>query len=302
MRPSWFEPFVQKVCVSLGAGVQNRTVRLVVESVCAHQELPPPREYLFNGSCGHVTCRGQNSLEGNGRDSEGIWVPILSHILGREIQRGKFLIGFYDPAAHWLSFALTLASTLLQKGYVVNVTTTNTPPSEIRRIMNRAVPKFSETEVANRFSISDIYTWQTGRKSEEADTADSLSLAKASIDFGTTWLKKSMPNYDFVVTDNFSSFMRYNEERVFTQWLDKIIPHIREMKGVRIWSFIKRVHSDSLYAVLESLADGIIELDYKETPDALENFLRVKSMKGINHPTDWRKLKVNPDGLMQLPA
>jgi len=226
-------------------------------------------------------------------------VPIISDILGRKIERGKFLIGFYDPAADWLSFILTLASTLPQKGYVVNITTTSTSPSEIRRIMNQ-VPKLKETEVANRLTISDIYTWQTGRKSDEADTADSLSLAKASIDFGTKWLKESMPLYDFVVTDNYSPFMRYNEERVFTQWLDKIVPHIREMRGVRIWSFNKRVHSDALYATLESLADGIIELDYRETAGILEHMLRVKTMKGMLHPTDWRKLRLNSNGLMEL--
>jgi KaiC/GvpD/RAD55 family RecA-like ATPase len=239
-------------------------------------------------------------LEANGRDSEGIWIPILSDILGHEVRRGKFLIGLYDPAAHWLSFSLTLAATLLQQGYVVNVTTTSTPPSEIRRIMNQSVPALKESDVAKRLTISDIYTWQTGRKSEEADTADSLSLAKASIDFGTAWLKGSMPRYDFAVTDSFSPFLRYNDERVFTQWLDKIVTHIREMKGVRLWSFIKRVHTDALYAVLESLADGIIELDYRETSDGMEHVLRIKSMKGIPHPTNWRKLSVNSSGLMDL--
>ena len=116
---------------------------------------------------------------------EGIWLPIISDILGREIERGKFLIGLYEPSAHWLSFGLTLASTLLQKGYVVNITTTSTPPREIRRIMNRAVP--TQTEVADRLSISDNYTWLTGRKSDEPEATDSLSLARASIDIRTTW-------------------------------------------------------------------------------------------------------------------
>ncbi len=226
-------------------------------------------------------------------------MPIISDILGRKIERGKFLIGLFDPAADWLSFILTLASSLLQKGYVVNITTTSTPPSEIRRIMNRAAPTLKETEVANRLTISDTYTWQTGRKSEEAEAADSLSLAKSSIDFGTTWLK-SMPHYDFVVTDNLSPFLRYNEERVYTQWLDKIVAHVREMKGIRLWSYIKRYHSDALYAVLESLADGIIELDYKEKSDMLEHVLRVKSMKEIPHPTNWRRLRANSNGLMEL--
>ncbi len=231
---------------------------------------------------------------------EGIWVPIISDILGRKIERGKFLIGLFDPAADWLSFILTLASSLLQKGYVVNITTASTPPSEIRRIMNRAVPKLKETEVVNRLTISDTYTWQTGRKSDEAESADSLSLAKASIDFGTTWVKKTMPHYDFAVTDSLSPFLRYNEERVYTQWLDKIVAHVREMKGVRLWSYIKRYHSDALYAVLESLADGIIELDYRETAGILEHVLRVKTMKGMLHPTDWRRLRLNSNGFMEL--
>ena len=235
-------------------------------------------------------------------DSGGIWIPILSDVLGREIQRGKFLIGLYDPAAHWLSFSLTMASMLLQNGYVVNITTTSTPPSEIRRILHQSVPTLEDPAVADRLSISDIYTWQTGRKSEEAETADSLSLAKASIDFATTWLRGNMPRYDFVVTDNFSPFLRYNDERVFTQWLDKTVPRLREMKGVRLWSFVKRVHSDAFYATIESLADGIIELEYRETSDGMEHVLRVKSMKGIPHPTDWRRLRVNASGLLELSA
>ena len=233
-------------------------------------------------------------------DSKGIWVPLISDVMGREISRGKLLIGFYEPSADWLSFILTLVSTLLKKGYVVNVTTTSTPPSEIRRITNQAMPKLSESDDTRRLSVSDIYTWQTGRKSDEAEAADSLSLARASVDFGTTWLKKGMPHYDFVVTDNFSPFMIYNEERIFTQWFAKIVPHIREMKGVRIWSFIKHFHTDSLYAILESLADGIIELDYREDSGILEHLLRVKKMTGVPHSTDWRRLSMNSNGFMEL--
>ena len=231
---------------------------------------------------------------------EGIWVPIISDILGREIERGKLLIGLYEPAADWLSFILTLASPLLQKGYLVSIQTTITPPREIRRILSRAIPNLKEPEVANRLRISDIYTWQTGRKSDEFESADSMSLARAGIDFGTKWLKESMPHYDFVVTDSFSPFMRYNEERVFTQWLDRVVPHAREMKGVRLWSFFKRSHSDGFYAVLESLADGIIELDYRESAGILEHVLRIKSMRGTLHPTDWRRLRLNATGFMEL--
>jgi KaiC/GvpD/RAD55 family RecA-like ATPase len=48
------------------------------------------------------------------------------------------------------------------------------------------------------------------------------------------------------------------------------------------------------------LADGIIELDYRESAGALEHVLRIKSMKGIPHPTDWRRLRLNANGFMEL--
>jgi KaiC/GvpD/RAD55 family RecA-like ATPase len=111
---------------------------------------------------------------------------------------------------------------------------------------------------------------------------------------------KGSKELDFVVWDNLSAFMRYNEERLFTQWLDRFVAYLRETKGIRLWPFVKHSHSDALYAYLESVADGIIELDYRENAGVLEHVVRVKSMKGMPHPTDWRRLTVNPDGIMQL--
>jgi len=232
------------------------------------------------------------------QEAEGLWVPIVSDILGGEIGRGKFLIGLYEPAAHWLSFVLTLASTVLLQGHVVNIVTTSTSPREIRRILSRVVINLKEPEVANRLAISDFYTWQLGRKSDEVETAEGLSIAKMNLELAEQ--RQRSVSYDFVVSDNTSAFLRYNEERLFSQWLDRFVPHLRETKGIRLYGFVKRSHSDALYAYLESLADGIIELDYRENAGVLENAVRVKSMKGMPHPTDWRRLTVNSDGIMQL--
>jgi KaiC/GvpD/RAD55 family RecA-like ATPase len=55
-----------------------------------------------------------------------------------------------------------------------------------------------------------------------------------------------------------------------------------------------------MYAYLESLADGIIELDYQENAGVLEHTVRFKIMKGMPHPTGWRRLRVNSKGFMEL--
>ena len=92
----------------------------------------------------------------------------------------------------------------------------------------------------------------------------------------------------------------YNEERIYTPWLQKMVANAREMRGVRLWSYVKRYHSDALYAFLESLADGIVELDYRESAGVLEHVVCVKSMKGMLHSTEWRRLGVNANGFMEL--
>lgn len=233
-----------------------------------------------------------------GQEVEGLWLPIISDILERKIGRGKILIGLYEPAADWLSFILTLASAVLLQGHVVNIMTTSTSPREIRRILSRMVINLKEPEAANRLTISDFYTWQLGRKSDEADSVEGLSIAKMNVGFAEQ--TKGSTELDFAVWDNLSAFMRYNEERLFTQWLDRFVAYLRETKGIRLWAFVKRSHSDAMYAYLESVADGIIELDYRENAGVLEHVVRVKSMKGIPHPTDWRRLRLNANGFMEL--
>lgn len=161
------------------------------------------------------------------------------------------------------------------------------------------MPGLKEDESANRFTIIDWFTWLTGRKSTEHRSVDSLGLAQFNIqDSGPQ--REDSALYDFAAADNFSTFLKYNDERAFMQWLDKTLARMREYRGIRLYGFVKRFHSDAFYANLEAMADGVIELDNRETGRKLENAIRVKSMKGIHHPTDWRPLKMTKLGLLEL--
>ena len=67
------------------------------------------------------------------------------------------------------AFTLTQASTvLLRRNLVVNFVSTSTPPSKVREILQRFTPNLREADFLNRFCITDMYTWITGQKSEEA--------------------------------------------------------------------------------------------------------------------------------------
>jgi KaiC/GvpD/RAD55 family RecA-like ATPase len=213
--------------------------------------------------------------------------------------RGKVFACFYEPSAQWLSLILTIASGLLERGRVVGITTLATSPAVVRERLKAVLPDLKEHELANRFAIIDWYTWMTGRKSAEPRSADSLSMAQFNIQ-DSGFQRGDSARYDLQASENLSAFCKYNDERSVMQWLDKTVARMREFKGVRLYGFIKHFHSPAFYASLEATTDGVIELDNRERAGKLENCLRVKSIKGMPHPTEWRKLKVASSGLLEL--
>jgi len=230
---------------------------------------------------------------------QGLHLPIISDILSGPVARGKILVLLYQPSTQWLSLILTIASDLLRRGYVVGVTTTSTPPTQVRQQLAAALPNLMEHETAKRLTLIDWYTWMTGKKSSEHRSVDSLGLAQFNIQ-DSKYQRDDSPLYDFLASDDLSAFLKYNDERSFMQWLDKTLARMRELKGVRLYGFMKRFHTDAFYANLESMADGVIELDIKERGKRLENSIRVRSMKGIPHSTEWRTLKITPSGFLTL--
>ena len=226
-------------------------------------------------------------------------LPIISDILKEPIPRGSILVLLYEPSAQWLSFILTIAQELLRRGHIVGITAIITPPAQVRQRLTIALPNLRELEMAKRFTVIDWYTWMTGKKSSEPRSVDSLGLAQFNIQ-DSGFQRDDSPLYDFLASENLSAFLKYNDERAFTQWLDKTIARMRELKGVRLYCFMKHFHSDAFYANLEAMADGVIELDIRERQKHLENVIRLKSMKGIQHPTDWRTLKITASGFLEL--
>jgi KaiC/GvpD/RAD55 family RecA-like ATPase len=213
--------------------------------------------------------------------------------------RGKVLVGLYEPTSQWLPFILTVATDLLRRGCVVAIGTLATPTSQIREQLARSLQNLKELEAAKRFTLVDWYTWMTGAKSTERRSVDSLALAQFNVQ-DSKYQKDDSSLYDFMANDNLSTFLKYNDERTFMQWLDKTIARMREFKGIRLYGFIKGFHSEAFYANLQGMADGVIELDVREEEGTLENAIRLKSIRGMQHPTDWRLLKMTNSGSLEL--
>jgi len=229
-------------------------------------------------------------------------IPILSQLLGRDVPRSRFLVALFEASTDWRSMAYTMCSGVLRQGDVVNYVAISESPAKVRRELERSLPNLGELEGNKKLLIYDWHTWMTGKKSDERFSVDSLSVGKLSSDalLSSAALTEYSPTYDLAVADNVSTMLKWNDERAFMQWFDRLIARLRPMKGVRVYGFVKGFHSESFYANIETLADGIIELTLRERNDELQSAIRIKSFKGIPHTTKWRTLKVNSMGQANL--
>ncbi len=232
-------------------------------------------------------------------EDNALQIPILSQLLGRDVPRSRFLVTLFEASTDWPALALTIAAGVLKQGHVVNFVAVSAPPAEVRRELQRALPNLTELEETKKFWLYDWHTWMTGKKSDEPFSVDSLSVAKLSADVPIFWRDYS-PIFDFAIVDNVSTILKYNDERPFMQWFDRLIAKVRPMKGIRLYGVVKGFHSEPLYSNIEMLADGVFELTLRERNDELQNAIRIKSFKGLAHTTKWRTLKVNSTGHASL--
>ena len=235
-------------------------------------------------------------------EENALQIPILSQLLSRDVPRSRFLVALFEASTDWPSFAFTMCSGVLRQGGVVNYVAMSESPTKVRRELERSLPNLRELEANRKFLLYDWHTWMTGKKSDEPFSVDSLSVGKLSSDalLSSAALTEYSPTYDLAVVDNLSTMLKYNDERAFMQWFDRLIARLRPMKGVRVYGLAKAFHSESFYANIEMLADGIIELTLRERNDELQNAIRIKTFKGIPHTTKWRTLKVNSTGQLNV--
>ena len=232
-------------------------------------------------------------------DENGLQIPILSQLLGRDVPRSRFLAALFEASTDWPALALAIVAGVLKRGHVANFVAVSISPAEVRRELQREVPNLAELERTKKFWLYDWHTWMTGKKSDEPFSVDSLSVAKLSSDVPIFWRDYS-PIFDFAIVDNVSTILKYNDERSFMQWFDRLIAKVKPMKGVRLYGVVKGFHSESFYSNIEMLADGVFELTLHERNDELQNAIRIKSFKGLAHTTKRRPLTVNSTGKASL--
>jgi KaiC/GvpD/RAD55 family RecA-like ATPase len=186
-------------------------------------------------------------------------------------------------------------------------------PREIRQSFEKLGIDPKRLSDEGSFRLIDSYTRLTDLPIQpETDTLDGrlrpalndpsfLEKYTASI---VDLLEKGAPENDkrwLHLDDNTSIFNRYfKEQDVLNIFQNRIIPLTRILELSAFHSVVAAVWSDSFYKQLEAECDGVLDFKAEEDEDQLQNFVRVRSIRGRSCDSRWRHLRLEDDGEVVL--
>lgn len=232
------------------------------------------------------------------------------------------------PTRNGSRVAATIAARFYEQKRHVGYLAMARPPDDVRDNLSALGVNVPEAEGAGLLAVEDWYSASlTGGRVESTNRDGRLFesiegrlrvLSLKVADLSVEWLKTSKstphPVYDIVdhwpagslvIVESFSSILRFNEEKAFVEWIEsRVNPGERKRKSITIQGFVRGIHSDQLYKLMENASDGVIDVRVQEKNEGTRNALRVRGLKGRPHDSQWHEIEIKSSGeaaLVDLP-
>lgn len=241
-------------------------------------------------------------------------IPLLDELARDGFFYGGVYIVEFDPDSLWYETSLTIAALALKSAVKVEYHVFEHFPSEAREALSR-LAEGTKFEAEGLLSIVDSYTqtmeYEENKKSKAADTFRVAKTRSKPLDIvksAENWAKEAKVGYTdkdkrwLHIDDNTGIFLRYNDEKiVIDKWRTGILPYsVRARETPHLLAFPEGGASDWFYSQFESFCDGIIELKAREESGQIENFLRIRLLRGKTFDSSWHRLVLSSNGEVAL--
>ena len=99
------------------------------------------------------------------------------------------------------------------------------------------------------------------------------------------------------VDDNTAVLVQFNDEKmVFEYFRTRTVPYARKAELAVFHALVKGAYSDGFYNQFEAFCDGIIDLKAQEEGGRLEQYIRVRALRGKTFDSRWHRIRLSPDG------
>ncbi|UCH02105.1 MAG: hypothetical protein JSV20_09920 [Candidatus Bathyarchaeota archaeon] len=188
-------------------------------------------------------------------------------------------------------FCETLVFNCISEVNVIFITLSN-PPQVIRdKTIGQGNRLSYETK---HLIIIDAYSWTIGKKEEERYHVSHLSnLNDLSIKIYNAINDAEHPK--ILIFDSISTLFLYNSEIDITRFIQINMARLKDLRCIGFWQVTEGIHNLPFYNSLRNLTDGVIEMRFEDTHQ-LNRFLRIHTLKGMAHQTNWIPFTIDNEG------
>jgi len=248
-------------------------------------------------------------------------VPLLSDLAPDGFFYGGHYIVEFTPDSLWYETSLTIAAMALKQGIKTEYHVFNHSPADALDALSSLGVDARKLEKGGLLSIWDAYTatvefeskgntaeeqgkgrrggWgePVDRKSDPSRPLNVEEGAKHWIKAGTEGFKDEEKGW-LHIDDNTATFLQYNDEKTFVKfWRLGALPYgIRARECPHFLGFVKGLASDAFYTQFESVCDGIIDLKAQEEGGRVEQYIRIRMLRGKTFDSRWHRIQLASNG------
>ncbi len=239
-----------------------------------------------------------------------LFIPILGELTPNGLEYGQSYLVEFESQSLWYETSLTIAAYALRNRLKTEYHAYLHPPNEVRKAFSKFGIDWKAMEDEGLLRVIDTYAVTVGLGTPEKPPKGPEPYQVRSID-AAKWgheleerLRQGFGEEElrWLHVDEATSILgQYSDERTFLEsWRTRWMPVVRARQLVDFGSILVDSASTGFYKMFESLSDGIFEFQSQEHEGRIEQYARVRMVRGKTCDTRWRKLNLQPNGEVEL--
>jgi KaiC/GvpD/RAD55 family RecA-like ATPase len=192
-------------------------------------------------------------------------------------------------------FCNNLTSECLKQGINVIYATLDIAPNDVRAQISTERPEEGDLK---SITFIDGYSWLIGEVHETHHVSHLSNLNDLSVRIFNA-MNEQQKQLHILVFDSISTLFVYNAENEIIRFMQVNMARIKHSSSLGFWTVVEGTHSLAFYNFLRNMADGIIEMKFEEDSE-LKRFMRVHTLKGYSHKTNWFSFKIRERGKLTV--